>query len=189
MICVNYCLWCMCCTVVLSELWCSDHVIFKLVMPVRLLLLVSGIMWVTVGSAGRPAGRRVGLRAGSGQHFRVFAGPRAGSGHEFFYRVFFGPTRPEKCPDIVKTLRWHSSGCVTFHNGKSPKPLWGMAYLRSPLPTARIQKAHPSLWSHMPVLVCDVRVSRPNDMIQSLISCSRGNIYCAMIDANAQWLQ
>src|SRR6185312_12864152 len=76
-------------------------------MPVRLLLLVSGIMWVTVGSAGRPAGRRVGLRAGSGQHFRVFAGPRAGSGHEFFYRVFFrpdpNPTRPEKCPGIHKT--------------------------------------------------------------------------------------
>ena len=58
----------------------------------------SGIMWVTVGSAGRPAGRRVGLRAGSGQHFRIFAGPRAGSGHEFFYRVFFGPTRTRPDP-------------------------------------------------------------------------------------------
>ena len=64
----------------------------------------SGIMWVTVGSAGRPAGRRVGLRAGSGQHFRIFAGPRAGSGHEFFYWVFSGPTRPEKCPGILPTL-------------------------------------------------------------------------------------
>ena len=53
---------------------------------------------MTVGSAGRPAGRRVGLRAGSGQHFSVFAGPRAGSGHEFFYRVFFGPTRTRPDP-------------------------------------------------------------------------------------------
>ena len=52
----------------------------------------------STGSAGRPAGHRVGLRAGSGQYFRVFTGPRAGSGHEFFYRVFFGPTRTRPDP-------------------------------------------------------------------------------------------
>lgn len=84
----------------------------------------SGIMWVTVGSAGRPAGRRVGLRAGSGQHFRVFAGPRAGSGHEFFYRVFFGPTRtrPEKCPGIPPILDAHSLESYSIHPHESRVP-------------------------------------------------------------------
>jgi len=114
-------------------------------MPVRLLLLVSGIMWVTVGSAGRPAGRRVGLRAGSGQHFRIFAGPRAGSGHEFFYRVFFrsdpNPTQPEKCPGIEevhgsslspaapRSRHRNSRTCVQFYHGKRSVEPW-----RKPVP-------------------------------------------------------
>jgi len=97
-------------------------------MPVRLLLLVSGILWVTVGSAGRPAGRRIGLRAGSGQHFRVFAGPRAGSGHEFFYRVFFGPTRTRPDPRNAQvypqsSMLTHLRATLSIHtNLEFPQP-------------------------------------------------------------------